>query len=112
MWLMTNFGFFSIVKKEGETLLTVRARARQDLLDLKARYLPGMGEIEESDKRDYRYRARVPREVFAEALREMALDIDYPNFKNSVAATQGKARAKLYEDIWVRLLDLQRGDTT
>jgi hypothetical protein len=112
MWLMTNFGFFSIVKKEGETHLTVRARARQDLLDLKARYLPGMGEIEESDQRDYRYRARVPQEVFAEALREMALDIDYPNFKNSVAATQGKARARLYGDIWARLLDLQREEAS
>jgi hypothetical protein len=112
MWLMSNCGFFSIVKKEGETHLTVRARARQDLLDLKARYLRGMGEIEVSDQRDYRYRARVPREVFAEALREMALDIDYPNFKNSVAATQGKARARLYGDIWARLLDLQREEAS
>jgi hypothetical protein len=112
MWLMTNIGFYSIVKKEGETYLTVRARARQDLLDLEARYLPGMGEIEESDKRDYRYRARVPQEVFAEALKEMALDIDYPNFKNSVAATQGKARARLYGDIWARLLDLQREEAS
>jgi hypothetical protein len=112
MWLMTNFGFFSIVKKEGEVYLTVRARAKQDLLNLKTRYLPAVGAIEESDYTDYRYRVRVPQEAFAEALREMALDIDYPNFKNSVAAAQGKARAKLYEDIWVRLLDLQRGDTT
>jgi hypothetical protein len=112
MWLMTNFGFFSIVKKEGETYLTVRARAKQDLLNLKARYLPAVEAIEESDYTDYRYRVRVPQEAFAEALRVIALDIDYPNFKNSVAATQGKARAKLYEDIWVRLLDLQRGDTT
>jgi len=87
-----------------------RARARQDLLNLKESYLPGLGEIEESDKRDYRYRARVPQEVFAEALKEMALDIDYPNFKNSVATTQGKARARLHGDVWVRLLDLQRED--
>jgi hypothetical protein len=112
MWLMTNFGFFSIVKKEGEENVTVRARAKEDLLNLKIRYLPSMGAIEVSDYTDYRYRVRVPQEVFAEALRVIALDIDYPNFKSSVAATQGKARAKLYEDVWVRLLDLQRGDTT
>ena len=70
MWLMTNFGFFSIVKKEGEDYLTVRARAKQDLLNLKKQYLPVVGAIEVSDYTDYRYRVRVPREVFAEALKE------------------------------------------
>jgi hypothetical protein len=110
MWLMTNFGFFSIVKKEGEENLTVRARAKQDLLSLKDRYLPQMGAIEVSDYNDYRYRVRVPREVFAEALRDIALDIDYPNFKNSVAKKQGKGRARVYEDVWQRLYGLQSGD--
>jgi hypothetical protein len=110
MWLMTNFGFFSIVKKEGEENLTVRARAKQDLLSLKDRYLPQMGAIEVSDYNDYRYRVRVPRDVFAEALRDIALDIDYPNFKNSVAKKQGKGRARVYEDVWQRLYGLQSGD--
>ena len=109
MWLMTDFGFFSIVKKEGEGHLTIRARAKQDLFNLKERYIPAIGAIEESDYTDYRYRARVPREVFAEALRNIALDIDYPNFKNSVAGRQGKARARIYEDVWHRLYDLQSG---
>lgn len=31
MWLMTTVGFFSIVRKPGETDLTVRARVRSDL---------------------------------------------------------------------------------
>ena len=109
MWLMTNFGFFSIVKKESEDYLTVRARAMQDLLNLRERYLPAMGAIEVSDYTDYRYRVRVPREAFAEALKDISLDIDYPNFKNSVARKQGKARARGYEDVWRRLYDLQRG---
>jgi len=110
MWLMTDFGFFSIVQKEGEQNLTVRARVRQDLLNLKDRYLPGLGAIEETEYADYRYRVRVPREVFAEALRDIALDIDYPNFKNSVARKQGKARARAYEDVWQRLYGLQAGE--
>lgn len=110
MWLMTDFGFFSIVQKEGEQNLTVRARVRQDLLNLKERYLPGLGAIEETQYADYRFRVRVPREVFAEALRDIALDIDYPNFKNSVARRQGKARARAYEDVWQRLFGLQTGD--
>ena len=109
MWLMTNFGFFSIVKKEGEEHLTVRARVKQDLLNLKERCLPAAGAIEVSDYTDYRYRVRVTREVFAEALREIALDIDYPNFKNAVAQKQGKARARIYEGVWHQLYDLQGG---
>ncbi len=107
---MTNFGFFSIVKKEGVDYLTVRARAKQDLLNLKERYFPATGAIEESDYTDYRFRVRVPREAFAEALREIDLDIDYPNFKNSVAGKQGKARARAYEDVWQRLYSLQTGN--
>ena len=109
MWLMTDFGFFSIVKKEGEEHLTVRARKKEDLLNLKERYLPSAGAIEVSDYTDYRYRVHVRREVFAEALRDIAMDIDYPNFKSSVAAKQGKARARAYEDVWHRLYSLQAG---
>ena len=111
MWLMTNFGFFSVVKKEGESHLTVRARAKQDLLNLKERYLPAVGAIEVSDYTDYRYRVHMPQETFAEALKDIALDIDYPNFKNSVARRQGKARARVYEDVWHRLYDLQCGNS-
>ena len=87
----------------------MRARVKQDLLNFKERYLPDLGAIEESEYVDYRYRVRVPREAFAEALGAIALDIDYPNFKNSVAAKQGKARARMYEDVWQRLYSLQAG---
>ena len=107
---MTNFGFFSIVKKEGEANLTIRSRMKQDLLNFKEHYLPSVGAIEESEYADYRYRVRVPREVFAEVLKDIALDIDYPNFKNAVARRQGKARARVYEDVWHRLYDLQCGN--
>jgi len=110
MWLMTDFGFFSIVQKEGEANLTVRARVKQDLQNLKERCLPAVGPIEETEYADYRFRVRVPREAFAEALRDIALDIEYPNFKNSVASKQGKARARVYEDVWRRLHGLRTGD--
>jgi hypothetical protein len=52
---------------------------------------------------------RVPCEAFAAALKDIALDIDYPNFKNSVARRQGRVRARVYEDVWHRLYDLQSG---
>ena len=37
MWLVTNFGFFSVVQKKDDDILTVRARARGDLETLKER---------------------------------------------------------------------------
>jgi hypothetical protein len=40
MWLFTSFGFFSIVRKADETQLTIRSRARGDLLRLRQHYLP------------------------------------------------------------------------
>lgn len=57
MWLMTRFGFFSVVQKPGETDLTVRARVEADLLALKAAYLPSMGPILANAGTDYQYRA-------------------------------------------------------
>ena len=44
MWLFTNFGFFSVVQKNGEPELTVRSRTQGDLLRLQRHYLPGLSE--------------------------------------------------------------------
>lgn len=102
MWLMTPHGFFSIVCKSDDRqkeTLTVRSRVKSDLEALK-KYLPNMGKIEENSGTDYRCRAKVPRGEVAKALAEMAQDIDYDNFKNEVAAKQGKTRAKVYGKVW------------
>jgi hypothetical protein len=40
----------------------------------------------------------------------MVLDVTYDNFKNAVAATQGRARAGAYHDVWAALLDLPEAD--
>ena len=37
MWLFTTIGFFSVVRKPGETKLTVRARVAADLARLTER---------------------------------------------------------------------------
>ena len=63
MWLITNFGFFSIVEKpnqKGQGMLTIRARAKADLEALRAKYLPAMGPIEADKGTDYKYRAVAP----------------------------------------------------
>jgi len=42
MWLITNFGFFSVVQKPGDDMLTVRSRVKADLEELQNRYIPNL----------------------------------------------------------------------
>ena len=100
MWLMTRFGFFSVVQKEGDSHLTVRSRVRSDLAELQSRYLPEMSEIQVNVGTDYQYRAKVKHSEFAEAMRQIVLDINYSNFKNTVAAEAGVERSHLYSRVW------------
>ena len=108
MWLVTNFGFFSIVQKKGEDILTVRARARGDLEVLKERYVPTLGHILKGEGSDYQYRAKVSREDLAGAMQKIIMDIDYSNFKDAVAEKQGHKRARIYGDVWEVLLGLEK----
>ena len=96
MWLITSFGFFSVVEKPGDRqkgLVTVRARVREDLEALKEKYLPTLGPIASSSATDYRYRAVAPKPDLAAAAAKAVFDIDYDNFKNRVKQQQGAARA-------------------
>lgn len=71
MWLITPVGFFSVVRKPTDTrkkTLTVRSRVRADLEALKARYLPELGAIQESEVKDYRFRATAPQAAVAAAM--------------------------------------------
>ncbi len=100
MWLMTTVGFFSVVRKENDDDLTVRARVQEDLEDLGRRYLPTLGPIEAGGGSDYPYRARVSATAFAAAVANLVEDIDYPNFKDAVASRQGLERARAYGEVW------------
>jgi hypothetical protein len=103
MWLMTTVGFFSIVRKPGDTDLTVRARALEDLEALEREYVPSLGPITEAGGTDYPFRARLARDELAVAVARMVEDIDYPNFKNEVGARQGPNRARVYGEVWAVL---------
>ena len=114
MWAITNFGFFSIVEKQGDKLehtLTVRARVKADLEQLRDRYLPTLGPISEDAGTDYKYRAIAPRLDIASAFSQIVADIDYSNFKNSVAKNQGSERSHLYHELWDVLHKLQTKET-
>lgn len=110
MWLVTTFGFFSVVEKpwDRETgTLTIRARARDDLEALKATYLPGLSEIREDPTADYRFRAQGQREQVAAAFAQAIRDIDYDNFKSAVGERQGHRRAAIYHSVWGALYRIQ-----
>lgn len=110
MWLITNFGFFSIVQKPDDGAagtLTVRARVKSDLETLRERYLPNLGPISPNAGTDYKYRATAPRDSVAVAILEVTRDVDYSNFKSSVAKKQGHQREKAYHKVWDVLYELQ-----
>jgi hypothetical protein len=110
MWLLTNFGFFSIVQKPDDELagtLTVRSRATSDLEAMRQKYLPSMGSVVADAGSDYKYRTKVPREALAAAMLQIVMDLNYDNFKDSVAKTQGHERAHLYHQVWDVLYHLQ-----
>jgi hypothetical protein len=110
MWLFTNIGFFSVVEKPYDIeqgLITIRSRVRLDLEVLKTLYLPSMTEIIESDDADYRFRCRVNKRDFAEAVPELIMNINYENFKDEICEVQGPERASLYSNIWGQAYELQ-----
>ena len=112
MWILTPIGFFSLVRKpedEASGSLTVRARVREDL-ETFARLCPELGPIESSQWTDYAFRARGPAAAVAATVGQLTAEIDYSNFKDQVQWKQGKARARVYGEVWETLYSLQRRD--
>jgi hypothetical protein len=93
MWLFLQESFLSVVahNKQPENLL-VRSRIRGDI----ERAIP-TAEVFEDLNADYRFRCIVAREVFAKALADAAMGIDYNNFKSSV---RNPARHDAYMSVW------------
>lgn len=110
MWLLTPIGFFSIVCKPEDVAtgtLTVRARVKADLSNLREHLLPELGEILKSPNNDYRYRAQAPRDAVARAMARSIEQLDYENFKHEVGRQQGYERVRVYHDVWDVLYGLQ-----
>jgi hypothetical protein len=111
MWIMLNKSFLSIVdmsaadgnghnkKPEPTDMLIVRARLAGDIKQVfkDARVVC-------TPRRDYRYRALLPRSLVAEAIANEVMKIDYGNFKNSV---NDDDRHDAYSDIWSVMYRLQ-----
>lgn len=112
MWvIMPTGGFLSAVRKpedEGAGTLTIRARVKADLVELREHYLPALGPIQAGGGTDYGFRASAKADDFANAMANMARSVTYPSFKDEVARVKGSGRARTYHTIWSVLLKLQR----
>jgi hypothetical protein len=111
MWLIApSIGFFSIVRKRRDVerdTLTIRARVRQDLVELKEKYIPDLSDITEDSRADYLCRASAPRLSVASAMAALTADIDYDNVKDRAAEVHGDERAITYHAVWSALRRLQ-----
>ena len=113
MWIFNSCGFFSVVEKaeeQGANKLTIRARVREDLAALRNRYLPELGSITSDTNLDYPHRACIGRTAFAEGMKRMAEEVDYPNFKQKTFESMGANRARIYGKVWRDLMELEDGD--
>ncbi len=110
MWLITTFGFFSVVRKPGDDNLIVRARTRYDLQELRERFLPELGETTENAVADYKYSASVRRDAAARAIGEIVMNIDYASLRDRVLSLQGFCRALVYGRISNILWGLQEDE--
>lgn len=109
MWIfISNVGFLSVIEREGHAdQFVVRARDAADLVRLKKLYLPTLGAIESTPRRDYCARATSSKKAFATAVSAVVSDIQYFNFKTETARVLGRAREAAYHDVWAALLRLQ-----
>lgn len=101
MWLYTQHGFYSIVAhRDLPERFLVRARCRVYLENLKS--LAGLaGTIQSTPSADYHFRLTVTAPELARIMTVLGNTVDYPNFKNRVAARADQAdRIHRYHRIW------------
>jgi len=93
MWVFLSNSFLSIVDKGGDgSTLLVRARKPEDIEKVfpEARVVTGKGT-------DYRYRARIAKDLVAARLAEEVRNIIYSNFKATVTDHD---RHRAYMEVW------------
>ncbi len=98
MWLMTKYGFYSIVQKRPDEY-HVRGRERKDLENLVAGVPLLKTEIAESADTDYAVRIIVRKSDVLAILNFLGENLDYSNFKDKIDRTSDQAR-KPYHEVW------------
>jgi hypothetical protein len=99
MWVISKSGFYSVVQTT-DGKVQVRSRSREDLERLQ-QFMPEprAGKILSTPHADYPYRIVVMPSVWQYCVSKLAEEIDYPNFKDAVAAID-QDRAQVYSDVW------------
>jgi hypothetical protein len=113
MWLATTKGWFSVViddQRPGRML--VRARCRQDIMNLYNEHHDTLASMEEptSDpSRDYRWRMSILRKDFVKLAGRLARAIDYSDFKAAVRDCPDQQNKTLaYGKVWQTMHDVQQ----
>jgi hypothetical protein len=101
MWIMSRYGFFSIVQKDDG--IHIRARERGDLYWLLsvAKVQPPP-KVLETPTNDYRWRVVVDRPVLERVMATLGDSVDYPNFKAQIDRDPAQRR-KPYHEVWAVL---------
>lgn len=114
MWIVTDRGFFSIVKERNGKSLIVRARARDDIENLiqDIKRITGIDSVvHELAGSDYRYRIFIHPDYVAEVMAHLITkELNYTNFKSRIDDTHPD-RHDIYFDIWFNLRRLEALDT-
>jgi hypothetical protein len=116
MWIFTKYGFFSFVcpsKADGRVdskKIVIRARSDDHLRRLQGRF-PDLAayKIISTPVGDYPYRMILSKHRWARITRELALEVDWTNFRNEVAAhqgTDGQNYLDAIHDVWDRMAHL------
>ncbi len=122
MWLFTKHGFYSAVcARQGDgkshrpvdpEAIMVRARAEAHLKALIERFPAELAavEIRIFEGTDYAFRIFLSKTIWAKIVGELALELDYDNFKDHVGEFQGpagKGYKKALSDVWNVMYDYQ-----
>ena len=106
MWLCSQLGFFSIVRKETDTF-HIRARCREDL-DQLAKAAGAGSPVASFKGSDYPWRIICHANELPAYMQALTTSIDYGNFKSAIGSSPHQ-RSKLaaYHDIHHRMVEWQ-----
>jgi hypothetical protein len=106
MWIFNKDGFFSVVQKphqKGTAMLTVRSRAKKDLLNFMLAAGLRSECLSATPHADYAYRIEISKNIWDKYISQTIQSIDYDNFKHEIEKGDVK-RADIYHDVWSAML--------
>lgn len=108
MWLFTKYGFYSTVTAHGDiNKIMVRSRDKKHLENLIDRFPTSLApcKILTTKDTDYKYRIIVNGILWSDVVEDMALEIDYSNFKNEATKLGDKKYMEALHEIWAVMYD-------